>query len=161
MVSFVHGVAALIHMELLPLFTPTRKHRLWVKGVRSLGRPVSSLDHCRPARWAVNNADVNGCHVQSSWTSATRVENTPGHRPPVWRTHQDTPQGSPNSSLLYLKITFSEQPLGVCSGTSLKLIAAPLTYNGRGGRIRKNRWYHFGWVQGNRSHIGGYGQDRL
>ena len=54
-----------------------------------MGRPVSSLDHCRPARWAVNNADVNGCHVQSPWTSATRVENIPGHRPAAWRTHQD------------------------------------------------------------------------
>ena len=84
-----HGVVTLRHMELLPLFTPTRMHRLWVKGVRSLGRPVSSLDHCRPARWAVNNADVNGCHVQSPWTSPSRVENTPGHRPAVWRTHQD------------------------------------------------------------------------
>ena len=54
-----------------------------------MGRPVSSLDHYRLARWAVNNADVNGCHVKSPWTSATRVENTPGHRPPVWRIHQD------------------------------------------------------------------------
>ena len=87
MVSSVH--VTLIHMELLPLLTPTWMHRLWVKGLRSLGKTVSSLDHCRPARWAANNADVNGCHMQSPWTSPSRVENTPGHRPSVWRTHQD------------------------------------------------------------------------
>ena len=112
---YTHGVVTLIHMELLPLYTwsccpythgvvtliHTYKDAPLVgKGCAVIGKasvqsgPLQTgqvgSKQCRCQRLSRAVAlDIGHPCGEHTRTSPTSVENTPGHRPPVWRTHQD------------------------------------------------------------------------